>query len=555
MRRWSVALCAALLLSVPSAAFGAGSDGMALDALRRTLDVELANPQVNGSTGVYVWDTARQQELYAFHPSISRTPASNTKLFTSAAALDAYGVAGRLTTRVVAAAPVGAGGVIDGDLYLVGAGDPTFGTAATIASRYGGVGAKVEDLLDALAVAGVTRVTGRVVGDASRFDADIGPSNGESALTFDRGVRAQGPALWAAQQFTNLLKARGIDVAGTAATGAAPADGTLLAAVQSPTIGQLLKSMNKPSDNFFAEMLVRNVAAAKGLLGTTFNGSSQSEALARSLGIEIDQVDGSGLNAGNEMAPTAIVRLLDIMRGRPGFDAFHDSLPIAGVDGTLADRMVASPATGACQAKTGTLGSTISSLSGYCQRGGGHLVLFSLEMNRADLTPAHAAQDRMTDAIAAYSAATADEVVDAVSATSPAGGDVPATLSLTLGAAAGFGTFVPGVERTYEAGTTANVVSTAANATLTVADPADTATGHLVNGSAALPEPLEIRGREGAFAPVGGISAPTPLLSVDGPVSNDAAVVGFRQAIGASTPLRTGRYEKTLRFTLATTTP
>jgi D-alanyl-D-alanine carboxypeptidase/D-alanyl-D-alanine-endopeptidase (penicillin-binding protein 4) len=555
MRGWAVTLGAALLFSVPSAAFGATADELALDALRRTLDVELANPQVNGSTGVYVWDAARQQELYAFHPAISRTPASNTKLFTSAAALGAYGTNGRLTTRMVAAAPPGPDGVIDGDVYLVGEGDPTFGTAATIVSRYEGVGAKVEDLLDALVAAGITRVTGRVVGDASRFDSDVGPSNGESALTFDRGVRAQGPALWAAQQFTNLLETRGIDVAGAATTGKVPAVVTPLAAVQSPTVGQLLKLMNKPSDNFIAEMLVRNVAAASGLLGTTFNGSLQSEAFARTLGIEIDQVDGSGLNAGNEMTPAAIVRLLDVMRGRPGFDAFHDSLPIAGVDGTLVDRMVNSPATGACQAKTGTLGSTTSGLSGYCRRDGGHLVLFSIIMNRADLTPARGTQDRMTDAIAAYSAATAADVVDVVSATSPAGGSVPATLSLTLGAPASFGTFVPGADRTYEATATANVISTAADAELTVADPSDIATGHLMNGAYALAEPVEVRVQDGAFAPVGGASAPTPLLRVQGPVSNDAAIVGFRQAISASTPLRTGRYEKTLRFTLATTTP
>ncbi|HWK27843.1 MAG TPA: D-alanyl-D-alanine carboxypeptidase/D-alanyl-D-alanine-endopeptidase [Solirubrobacter sp.] len=550
MRRWSATLGVALLLTVPGAAYAA--DGDAGDALRRTLDVELANPQVNASVGVYVWDAASRQELYAFHPAISRTPASNTKLFTSAAALDAYGVGGRLTTRVVAAAPAGPGGVIDGDLYLVGGGDPTFGTAATIASRYAGVGAKVEDLLDALVAAGVTSVTGRVVGDASRFDGDVGPSNGESALTFDRGVRSQGPALWAAQQFTTLLRARGIAVAGTAATGTAPAGATELAAVQSPTIGELLPLMNKPSDNFFAEMLIRNVAAAKGLLGTTVNGAQQSEALARSLGIEIDQVDGSGLSAGNEMTPTGIVRLLDVMRSRSGFDAFYGSLPVAGVDGTLAARMVSSPATGACHAKTGTLGSTTSSLSGYCQRDGGHLVLFSILMNRtSELPPAQAAQDRMADAIAAYSAATAGEAVDTVSESSPAGGDVPATLSLTLGAPASFGSFVPGVAGTYEASTTANVVSTAADATLTVVDPAGT--GHLVNGAVALPQALEVRAGDGAFAPVGG--APTPLVQLDGPVSNDAAIIGFRQAIGADTPLRTGRYEKALRFTLSTTTP
>ncbi|HET6547634.1 MAG TPA: D-alanyl-D-alanine carboxypeptidase/D-alanyl-D-alanine-endopeptidase [Solirubrobacter sp.] len=553
MRRWSATLGVALLLFVPSAALGA--DETARDALQRTLDVELADPAVNGSTGVYVWDVARQEALYAFHPSISRTLASNTKLFTSSAVLGTFGADGRLTTRALAGGPVGPDGVLDGDLYLVGMGDPTFGTAATIASRYDGVGAKVEDLLAGIEAAGVKRITGRVIGDASRFDDDRGPTNGESALTFNRGVHSN-PGLWAAQQLTNELEARGIDVAGAASTGTAPQGATPVAAVESPTMAELLKLMNKPSDNFFAEMLVRNLAAAAGELGTTAAGSLRSETFAHGLGVAIDQVDGSGLDGGNSAAPASIVQLLDTMRTRPGFPAFFASLPIAGVDGTLEDRMRDTPAMHHCNAKTGSLGSSVSALSGYCRQPGGHLVLFSILMNRlSGLSAGRDAQDRMASAIASYSAATVDEVVDSVSASTPAGGRVPATLSLSLGEAPNLGTFVPGVARTYEAETTANAVSTAADATLTVADPDTTAPGRLVNTAAALPAPLEVRGGDGAWAPVGGTAAPTSLLRFEAPVSNDAVTIGFRQAISATTPLRTGRYEKTLRFTLSTSTP
>jgi hypothetical protein len=213
------------------------------------------------------------------------------------------------------------------------------------------------------------------------------------------------------------------------------------------------------------------------------------------------------------------------------------------------------PAMNRCHAKTGTLDS-VSSLSGYCQHPGGHLVVFSVLMNRlTSLAPARDAQDRMASAIASYSAATVDEPVTTVSAPSVAAATVPATLSLTLGPAASFGTFVPGVTRSYEAGTTANVVSTAADATLTVTDPDATAPGHLANGAATLPQPLEARAAGGAWAPVGGAAAPAPLLRIGSPVSNDATTIGFRQSISGSTPLRTGRYEKELRFTLSTTTP
>lgn len=138
-------------------------------------------------------------------------------------------------------------------------------------------------------------------------------------------------------------------------------------------------------------------------------------------------------------------------------------------------------------------------------------------------------------------------------------GTVPATLSLAIGTAAAFGAITPGVARTYEAGTTANVISSAGEATLSVADPSSNATGHLVNGAFSLPQPLMVKAANaaggGAFAPVGGASSPTTLLSYAGPVSNDAVTVSFQQAIGANDGLRTGSYSKTLTFTLSTTTP
>jgi hypothetical protein len=116
-----------------------------------------------------------------------------------------------------------------------------------------------------------------------------------------------------------------------------------------------------------------------------------------------------------------------------------------------------------------------------------------------------------------------------------AGGSVPATLALTLGAPASFGAFTPGVAKDYTASTTANVVSTAGDATLSVSAP-----GHLTNGSFALPSPLQVSGVPKTW------SAPT---------SNEAVTVGFTQSIGANDALRTGTYSTTLTFTLSTTNP
>ena len=134
------------------------------------------------------------------------------------------------------------------------------------------------------------------------------------------------------------------------------------------------------------------------------------------------------------------------------------------------------------------------------------------------------------------------------------GGTVPATLSLSLGAPASFGVFTPGVTRDYTASTTATVLSTAGDATLSVSDPDTAHTGQLVNGAFALPQKLQA-GTGSAFAPVGGSADPTALKTWTAPTSNEAVEVNFKQSIAAGDALRTGAYSKTLTFTLSTTNP
>ena len=133
----------------------------------------------------------------------------------------------------------------------------------------------------------------------------------------------------------------------------------------------------------------------------------------------------------------------------------------------------------------------------------------------------------------------------ATEATGGVGGTVPATLSLTMGPAASFGPFLPGVGQTYTASTTATVISSAGDATLSVADPSTNAPGRLVNGAFSLAQPLLVAGS----------SLPATVKSYAAPVSNDVVTVGFSQTIGANEPLRTGSYSKTLTFTLSTTNP
>ena len=152
-------------------------------------------------------------------------------------------------------------------------------------------------------------------------------------------------------------------------------------------------------------------------------------------------------------------------------------------------------------------------------------------------------------------------MADSAVAQGGVGGTVPATLALSLGSTpATFGAFTPGVARDYTASTTADVLSTAGDATLSVSDPDTTHPGHLVNGAFALPSALQASasspaGTGSAPADVGGASSPTTLLTYAGPVSHDPVAIAFLQHIGANDPLRTGSYSKTLTFTLSTTNP
>ena len=144
-------------------------------------------------------------------------------------------------------------------------------------------------------------------------------------------------------------------------------------------------------------------------------------------------------------------------------------------------------------------------------------------------------------------------------------GNVPATLNLNLGTPTEFSPFVPGLTKDYLATLNAQIVSTAGDLTLTVNDAATTNVGKLVNGTFALAQTVQAGAVKvptdgtptpapSSFKPLGGASAPTPLLTYDGPVSGSAAIT-FKQPVAETDALRTGSYTKTLTFTISTTTP
>jgi D-alanyl-D-alanine carboxypeptidase/D-alanyl-D-alanine-endopeptidase (penicillin-binding protein 4) len=348
-----------------------------------------------------------------------RTPrilASNTKLFTTTAALARYGTEGTLGTEVLGTGELDTEGVFRGSVYLRGGGDPTFGSRRFTTRSYGG-GATVQDLAALLEDTGIERVTGRVYGDESAFDAlRGGPDSGYgvspwvgplSALSYNRGLATEGgrgyqanPPAFAAARLDDALEARGVTVRLKPRDGVTPDDARVLASVESPPMERLIRLTNKQSDNFFAEMLLKDLAHQAGGVGTTAAGARIAASHARALGARATLVDGSGLARGNRASPLSVVRLLSALYRSDDFDPFVDSLPIAGQDGTLYDRMRRGAAHWRCRGKTGTL-SNVSALSGYCEARSGDNYAYSILMNGVYPPGARRLQDRMLQAIAA----------------------------------------------------------------------------------------------------------------------------------------------------------
>jgi serine-type D-Ala-D-Ala carboxypeptidase/endopeptidase (penicillin-binding protein 4) len=393
-----IAVLAALFLA---ALLPATADAAGLAKTKRVLKANMA--RAGAYSGAYVVDLDSGRSLYAKRASVPRMPASVEKLFTSATALERFGPDGVLTTSALGSVAPDEAGTIDGNLYLRGAGDPTFD--AVDAGR----------LADRVALAGITEVAGRVVGDETLFDGlrgppssgfatsyDVGPL---SALTFNRGFTGRrfqsSPPKAAAQAFTKALRRRGVGVDRSARVGAAPQAAVPVASLDSPTMAQLITAMNVPSDNFIAETLIKTLGADFRSDGSTASGAAVVRSTIAQLGIRTTAVDGSGLSRSNRSSPKAVVALLTAMDESALAVPFEGSLPVAGRTGTLSDRMRHTAARDDCQAKTGTL-SNVSALAGYCRTRDGGRVAFAFLMNYVYPWSARRLQDRMASALARY---------------------------------------------------------------------------------------------------------------------------------------------------------
>lgn len=445
--------------------------------LQRAIDSLISQPEFRTAHwGVLVVDPALGDTLYSHNAGKLFLPASNMKLATMATAVTQLGVDYRWTTTV-AARGAEINGVLDGDLLVIGRGDPSVSDSAQ-----GDAMLPLRQIADSLYATGLRRVTGRLLATGDAFPgptigfgwswSDLDDVDGAAVdeLLFNDGfgtlhvsagdavgdvptvrtapastypavrvtARTVAPSDTAALAHDSLrvvmdsvlgvfdlqgaiavgdsavlpvpfadpdeaylaalreaLWNRGIVVDGGLADSTATVD--TLVRVQSPTLGELLADVLKPSQNQMAEMVFRTI-------GMVETGIGRADSAARVVG---DQLvawgaqpdgfvirDGSGLARYDYLTPETVVHILDAMRESSDSTIFRGALPMAGVDGTLENRMVGTPAQGNVRAKTGSLSNT-RSLSGYVTTADGRQLLFSVLVNSYSAKPAQvtAAQD------------------------------------------------------------------------------------------------------------------------------------------------------------------
>jgi len=485
------------------------------DPLAAQIETLLAQPDVgSGFWGVEVVSLKDGRTLFTLNADKLFTPASNTKLFTTAAVLALIGPDYRFKTTVETTGAVDRYGRLVGDVVLVGRGDPNLsGRVLPYAGRTQRTQPSIrvlEQLADQLVQKGVKFIDGDLVADDSyyaferygegwtqddlvwesgapvsalsindnvmfvnilpadrpgerafvaidpfadyyRIDNRIlttptgtGPRKiyinrepGGSVLTLwgnipvdDPGageaLAIDDPAAFAAQLFQRLLEQRGIAVYGKTRTrhtelaslqtltvtalasgggehGLQSRQPLVLASYESSALIDDLQVINKVSQNLHAELMLRLLGREKGTSGTIEGGMEVERGFLTQAGIPPDQYvfyDGSGMSRENLATPHAVVQLLTYAAGQPWGKAWQDTLAIAGIDGSLANRFKGTSAEGRVRAKTGALGH-VNALSGYATTVNGVPVAFCIMTNNHKLASKRALDvvDQITLAI------------------------------------------------------------------------------------------------------------------------------------------------------------
>ncbi len=398
------ALLAAFALASAAAAATASSSSR---PLAQRLARALAVPHVSPSrSSAFVLDLETGNLVFSRNSGLSLAPASNEKLPITYAALEELGPDYQIETDVLGQGAL-TGTTWSGPLFLQGHGDPTLTTAG------------LASLARQVRASGIRKVAGAVYGDESYFDSRrtgpgwkpgfyINESPPLSALTVDRtwfrGRHWPAPAFAAASLFRDALRRNGVAVTGGVGVSKAPSDSSTLAQVDSPPLAEIVRYMDHESDNFTAELLLKQLGAYNGFAGTSATGAAEvrQDLAANDVPLAgVRLLDGSGLSPYDRLTTRAVVGILraawlDETIRQPFFAA----LAVSGLSGTMRDRLRYPPARGAVAAKTGTT-SLASALSGYVRK----RYVFSVLQNGHPISYwwARRAQDRFVTVLAASS--------------------------------------------------------------------------------------------------------------------------------------------------------
>jgi len=362
--------------------------------LQIAIDGWLADTAVSSADqGVLVVDPATDQVLYERSPDVPRIPASNTKLFTTAVALETLGEDHRPRAEVWGGSTIDGNGVVSGDLHLRGQHDFSWSQAFYAASR-----TPLDLLAESLYDAGLREVQGGIVA-RGEFLYD-----GYNYGTYDPlGHRTE-----AAARFREALLSEGITVTGGTSTEAAfepPAGTSLLGHWDGPPMSVVTVPVNVVSHNEFADILLRHVGWELAGTSTYPSGASEIYAWFDGLGLDSEGMefnDGSGLSHDNRVSPRQVVGLLDTMTTLPEGVAWRRTFSIAGVRGTLGGRMLGANTLGRVHGKTGTLTGTIATSGVVYNRWDRREYLFSILMNNTGSSgPTRAIHDGVIGEIAA----------------------------------------------------------------------------------------------------------------------------------------------------------
>lgn len=322
----------------------------------------------NTSVGVKVVDLDTGDVVYAHNDTMLLKPASNTKLLTTAAALNILGASHQFETTLRSKGKV-VNGVLEGDLQLHIDHDFTWSTRFYDAGDVPMVG-----LISQLKAAGVKKIKGNVIVSGYVVYGGVSTGTLSAATHLNR----------AANQFFTLLRRNKIGFAGQAVRQSAKPDGKVLATWHSPVLSEAIVPLNRVSHNEYADMLLMALGNHASGKDTYEAGAKAVLAWAKKAGLPMKGIamhDGSGLSHDNRISADFFTQLVGLMMRSEYAREWAASLSISGYDGTYGGRLAIDDGKGRVYAKSGTLRDTISGSGFFVNRYDGHTYAFSILVN------------------------------------------------------------------------------------------------------------------------------------------------------------------------------